>query len=88
MGSTELIANLFRISQTEEKLRKDEITGAKAVTATHYKVGKEVRVAIEKIGGTMPEDLPTPEKSIQQVEKEQLARLNAKAKAGKLMLDE
>lgn len=88
MGSTELIANLFRISQTEEKLRKDEITGAKAATATHYKVGKEVRGAIEKIGGTMPEDLPTPEKSIQQVEKEQMARLKAKAKAGKLMLDE
>lgn len=88
MGSTELIANLFRISQTEEKLRKDEISGAKAATATHYKVGKEVRGAIEKIGGTMPEDLPTPEKSIQQVEKEQMARLKAKAKAGKLMLDE
>lgn len=88
MGSTELIANLFRISQTEEKLWKDEITGAKAATATHYKVGKEVRGAIEKIGGTMPEDLPIPEKSIQQVEKEQMARLKAKAKAGKLMLDE
>ncbi len=88
MGSTELIANLFRISQTEEKLRKDEIKGAKAATSTHYKVGKEVRGAIEKIGGTMPEDLPTPEKSIQQVEKEQLARLRAKAKKGKLMLDE
>lgn len=65
MGSTELIANLFRVSQTEEKLRKDEITGAKAATATHYKVGKEVRGAIEKIGGTMPEDIPTPEKSTQ-----------------------
>lgn len=88
MGSTELIANLFRISQTEEKLRKDDITGAKAATATHYMVGKEVRGAIEKIGGTMPEDLPTPEKSIQQIEKEQLARLKAKAKTGKLMLDE
>ena len=88
MGSTELIANLFRISQTEEKLRKDEITGAKAATTTHYKVGKEVRGAIKKIGGTMPGDLPTLEKSIQQVEKEQLARLKVKAKAGKLMLDE
>lgn len=55
MGSTELIANLFRISQTEEKLRKDEIPGVKAATAAHYKVGKEVRGAIEKIGGTMPE---------------------------------
>lgn len=72
MSSTELIANLFRISQTEEKLRKDEIIGAKAATATHYKVGKEVRGAIEKIGGTMTEDLPTPEKSIQQVKKESM----------------
>lgn len=88
MGSTELIANLFRISQTEEKLRKDEVSSAKTATATHYVVGKEVRGAIKKIGGTMPEDLPTPEKSIQQVEKEQLERLKEKAKAGKLMLDE
>ena len=88
MGSTELIANLFRISQTEEKLRKDEVDNAKTATSIHYSVGKEVRSAIEKIGGTMPEDLPTPEKSIQEIEKEQMARLNAKAKAGKLMLDE
>lgn len=88
MGSTELIANLFRISQTEEKLRKDEVHGAKQATTVHYSVGKEVRTAIEKIGGTMPEDLPTPEKSIQQIEKEQMERLRAKAKCGKLMLDE
>ncbi len=51
-------------------------------------MGREVRGAIEKIGGTMPEDLPTPEKSIRQIEKEQLARLKEKARAGKLMLDE
>lgn len=88
MGSTELIANLFRISQTEEKIRKDNIYGAEAATATHYTVGREVRGAIEKIGGTMPEDLPTPEKSIQQVEAEQMKKLKQKAKAGKLMLDE
>ncbi|ADL34657.1 DNA-damage-inducible protein [Butyrivibrio proteoclasticus B316] len=88
MGSTELIANLFRISQTEEKLRKDNIQGADKATQTHYAVGREVRKAIEKIGGTMPEDLPTPEKSIQQIEKEQMERLKKKAKAGKLMLDE
>lgn len=88
MGSTELIANLFRISQTEEKLRKDEVDNAKTATTVHYSVGKEVRTAIEKIGGTMPEDLPTPEKSIQQIEKEQMERLKAKAKSGKLMLDE
>lgn len=88
MGSTELIANLFRISQTEEKLRKDQIQGAEKATSVHYNVGREVCSAIEKIGGTMPEDLPTPEKSIQQIEKEQMARLKAKAKKGKLMLDE
>ena len=88
MGSTELIANLFRISQKEEKLRKDEVDNAKTATSIHYSVGKEVRSAIEKIGGTMPEDLPTPEKSIQEIEREQMARLKAKAKAGKLMLDE
>lgn len=62
MGSTELIANLFRISQTEEKLRKDNVQGAEAATSVHYNVGKEVRTAIKKIGGTMPEDLPKPEK--------------------------
>ena len=88
MGSTELIANLFRISQTEEKLRKDHVQGAAAATSVHYNVGREVRSAIKKIGGTMPEDLPKPEKSIQQIEKEQLARLRAKAKKGKIMLDE
>lgn len=88
MGSTELIANLFRISQTEEKLRKDQIQGAEKATSVHCNVGREVCSAIEKIGGTMPEDLPTPEKSIQQIEKEQMARLKAKAKKGKLMLDE
>lgn len=54
----------------------------------HYNVGKEVRTAIEKIGGTMPEDLPKPEKSIQEIESEQMARLKAKAKKGTIMLDE
>ena len=88
MGSTELIANLFRISQTEEKLRKDQVKGAEIATDVYYNVGKEVRTAIEKIGGTMPEDMPKPDKSIQQIEKEQMARLKAKAQKGKLMLDE
>lgn len=88
IGSTELIENLFRISQTKEKLRKDKIEGTEAATKIHYSVGKEVRSAIEKIGGTMPEYLPVPEKSIQQIEKEQLKRLKDKAKKGKLMLDE
>ena len=52
----------------EEILRKDEVANAKTATSIHYSVGKEVRSAIEKIGGTMPEDLPTPEKSIQEIE--------------------
>ena len=79
---------MFRISQTEEKLRKDKIQGAERATSAHYSVGREVRGAIEKIGGTMPENLPTPEKSIQQIEKEQMKRLKEKAQKGKLMLDE
>lgn len=88
MGSTELIANLFRISQTEEKLRKDQVSTSDAATAVHYAVGNEVREAIRKIGGTMPEDLPTPEKSIAQLEREQMERLKQKAINGQLMLDE
>lgn len=86
MGSTELIANLFRISQTEEKLKKDKIHSSNKATSIHYEVGTKVRKAIKDIGGTMPEDLPTPEKSIKQVEREQLKRL--KDKKTKLMLDE
>ena len=88
MGSTELIANLFRISQTEEKLRKDQVSTPNAATAVHYAVGNEVREAIRKIDGTMPEDLPTPEKSIAQLEREQMERLKQKAIDGQLMLDE
>ena len=88
MGSTELAANLFRISQTDEKLRKDNVDNAGDATVVHYSVGKEVREAIEKIGGTMPEDLPTPDKSISQLEKEHMKRLKEKSKNGQLMLDE
>ena len=88
MGSTELIANLFRISQTEEKLRKDQVSTPNAATAVHYAVGNEVREAIRKIDGTMPEDLPTPEKSIAQLERVQMERLKQKANDGQLMLDE
>ncbi len=62
MGSDELIANLFRISQTEQKLRKDNIKGEQNANLTHYEVGRKVRKAIADIGGTMPEDLPTPKK--------------------------
>ena len=71
MGSTELAANLFRATQTEEKLRRENIQGKQAANNTHYEVGKKVRQTIAELGGTMPEDLPTPEKSIKQIEKEQ-----------------
>ena len=70
MGSTELIANLFRISQTEEKLKKDNVQTEKEACNTHNKIGKIVRKAIKEAGGTMPEDLPTPKKSLKQLEKE------------------
>ncbi|MCI9110302.1 MAG: DNA damage-inducible protein D [Bacilli bacterium] len=70
MGSDELIANLFRISQTEQKLKKDNIKGEKEADNTHYNIGKNIREVIAKNGGTMPEDLPTPEKSLKQIEKE------------------
>lgn len=59
MGSTELAANLFRATQTEEKLRKEKIQGKDAANRTHREVGARVRQAIKDIGGTMPEDLPT-----------------------------
>ncbi len=70
MGSDELIANLFRISQTEQKLKKDNIRSEKEANKTHYNIGKIVRKAIKEAGGTMPEDLPTPKKSLKQLEKE------------------
>ena len=71
MGSTELAANLFRATQTDEKLRREKITGKEAANRTHFEVGRTVRRTIRELGGTMPEDLPTPEKSIQQIEQEQ-----------------
>ena len=70
MGSTELAANLFRATQTEEKLRRDNVQGKAEANRTHYEVGAKVRKTIRELGGTMPEDLPTPEKSVQQIERE------------------
>ena len=71
MGSTELAANLFRATQTEEKLRRDNIQGKENANRTHYEVGKKVRKTIKELGGTMPEDLPTPQKRIKQIEAHQ-----------------
>ena len=78
MGSTELSANLFRISQTEEKLKKDNIQTEKDACNTHNKIGKIVRKAIKEAGGTMPENLPTPKKSLKQLEKENKKGLKKK----------
>ncbi len=67
MGSTELAANLFRATQTEEKLRRDKVKGRPAANRTHYEVGRKVRQTIEELGGTMPENLPVTE-SIKKLE--------------------
>ncbi|MDY5409161.1 DNA damage-inducible protein D [Veillonella caviae] len=75
MGSTELAANLFRATQTDEKLRRENIKGKEQANYTHYEVGKKVRQTIRELGGTMPEDLPTPVESIKQLEKKQKKQL-------------
>lgn len=74
MGSTELAANLFRATQTDEKLRRDHIQGKNAANQTHFEVGKKIRQTIQELGGTMPEDLPVPDKSVRQLAKEQKKR--------------
>ena len=70
MGSEELAANLFRITQTESKLKKDNIQTEKDANKAHYNIGNNIREVIKKNGGTMPENLPTPKKSLKQLEKE------------------
>ena len=70
MGSEELAANLFRITQTESKLKRDNVKTEGVANETHYTIGKNIREVIAKNGGIMPEDLPTPEKSLKQLEKE------------------
>ena len=68
MGSTELAANLFRATQTEEKLKRDRVHGKQRANDTHFAVGRKVRQTIEELGGTMPERLPVPERSIGQIQ--------------------
>ena len=70
MSSEELAANLFRATQAEAKLRREGIQGKNNANKAHFEVGKKVRQTIEELGGTMPEDLPTPDKSIKQIERE------------------
>ena len=80
MGSTELAANFFRITQTEERLKKGDIQGENKANKTHYNIGKKVRETMEEISGTLPEELPTPEKSVKELEKEKklLGKKNVK----------
>lgn len=81
MGSTELAANLFRATQTEEKLRREKVRGKERANQTHYNVGRKVRKTIEELGGVMPENLPTPEKSIDQIKRaEEKKRISEKTK--------
>ena len=75
MGSAELGANVFRITQTEELLKRQKENSEDMATDTHYIVGKTIREAIKKLGGTMPEDLPMPDKSIKDLENEKLDEL-------------
>ena len=73
MGSEELADNLFRIVQTESKLKKDNTIGEDNANRTHYIIGKEVRKTIKKIGGTMPEELPTPNQSLKEINKQKIS---------------
>lgn len=75
MGSTELAANLFRATQTEDKLRREQIKGKANANKAHYEVGKKVRQTIEELGGTMPENLPTVD-SVKKIEKQEQKKLN------------
>jgi len=78
MGSEELADNLFRIVQTEAKLKKENINNEHDANMAHHEVGKAVRETIKRLGGTLPEDLPTPEKSIAQIELEELKKIENK----------
>jgi DNA-damage-inducible protein D len=78
MGSTELAANLFRATQTEEKLKREGIQGKAQANRTHHEVGAKVRQTIKELGGTMPEKMPVPDKSIQQIEREKAKQLPGK----------
>ena len=75
MGSTELAANLFRATQTEEKLKREKIKGKDAANRTHLEVGQKVRKTIQEIGGTLPENLPVPDRSIKQIQRDSAPKI-------------
>ena len=70
MGSEELADNIFRIVQTDAKLKRDNVDNEYTANSVHFEVGKKVRSTIKELGGTMPENLPTPDKSLKELEKE------------------
>jgi DNA-damage-inducible protein D len=82
MGSTELAANLFRATQTEEKLRRENIQGKTKANTTHFEVGKKVRQTIEELGGTRPEDLPTPDEDLKKLDRR--AKVQKKLKSDEI----
>ncbi len=86
MGSEEMIANLFRISQTQSKITRENIRSQELASYAHFTVGREVREAIMRLGGVMPEDLPTPERGIIELEREAIKKLKGRNK--ELMTDE
>lgn len=81
MGSTELAANLFRATQAEEKLKRDHVKSKTEANHTHFQVGQKVRQTIQELGGTLPENLPTPDKSITKIEREQVKLLKQDGEA-------
>jgi len=82
MNEDELVANLFRINQTKQKLVNDNIEGEENAKDVHFEVGKKVRETIKELGGTMPEDLPTPKKSLKELKKEEKGKLISVGKSG------
>ena len=70
MGSEELVDNIFRIAQTDSKLKRDNVDNEYSANSVHYEVDKEVRNSIKRLGGTMPEKSPTPGRSLKKLEKE------------------
>ena len=88
MNSSELVANLFRITLADEKIKKEKLFSPHEATEAHNKVGQEVRGAIVRAGGVLPENQPTPEKSVEQIAKEQIAAIKKRPKKQRMMLDE
>ena len=81
MDSEELAANIFRVSQADAKIKRDGVTTRDEANATHFQVGQAVRRTIAELGGAMPEDIPTPDRSIPEIERDERRRIEHKAQA-------